>query len=966
MNKFAKKVFSPIRAVFFPAAMIVIAISCKQSDSPANQADSTPPEENRFTTTVITQPGALDEPMVFTFTGKDQLVFVERKGGVKTLNLATRQMKTIATIPVNTKYTSKEGDVREAEEGLMGIVAHPNFEKNHWIYMYYADPDDKKHVLARWELHEDSLYTSTKKILLEIPTQREVCCHTGGGMVFDKEGNLYLTTGNNTANPVQGTSALDERPDRSSWDDQRTGGNSNDLRGKILRIHPEDNGTYSVPKGNLFAEGTAKTKPEIYTMGHRNPWRVSVDSKNGFIYWGEVGPDASKDSTIGPRGYDEFNQARKPGFFGWPYFIGNNKAYAHYDYATNAIGENFDTAHVVNNSPNNTGVTELPKPEKAFIWYPYSNSDEFPLVGSSGRSATGGPVFHKDDFAKSTKRFPGYYENKLLIVEFMRGWIMSVTMDEEGNYKSMERFLPKENFSSAIDMKFSPDGDLYVLEYGSAWFRGNENAQIKRIEYNGGNRKPIVKAGADRVAGALPFKVKLSSEGTMDYDNDALTYEWTVKSDNGYNKTFTDINPDLELDKEGVYNVTLVATDSHNEKNSQSFELKAGNDPPAIDINITKGNKTFFFPNSSLTYAIDVTDKEDGSLAKGTIKANEVAINFDYAPEGFDPIEIAQNHRSTDEWTSFSKGQNLIAKSDCKSCHMLDKKSVGPSYQDVAKKYKSSAAEQERISKKIITGGAGVWGDHAMSAHPQISQKDAMLMVKYIVTLADIQKASKEIAPSGNVVEKIPAGDNGRGGYLLRVSYKDKGNAKSAALTSEKIVALRNAAVDPEKAEFQKGTQLMTTPSRSFNIVNSGSYIGFKSLDLTDIRQIELLVTAAPRIGATGGIIEVHLDSPDGKLIGKTEQIIPKDMDYRTAMAKLMPPPDPKAKKKPAAPAGASGIDFNALRRIMSIPALAPIENVTGEHDVYFVVVNPQAKDGQILVQMVEISFQNQVTQPTK
>ena len=212
--------------VLSSALIVIIALSCKQSKE---AGDRTPPEENRFTTTVITQPGQLDEPMEFTFLSKDKMVFVERKGGVKTVDLNTREVKTIAMIPVNTKYTSKEGVVREAEEGLMGIIADPDYAKNHWIYMFYADPEEKKHVLARWELQGDSLYESTKKIMLEIPTQREVCCHTGGGMVFDKAGNLYLTTGNNTGNPTQGTSALDERPERSSWDDQRTAGNTNGM-----------------------------------------------------------------------------------------------------------------------------------------------------------------------------------------------------------------------------------------------------------------------------------------------------------------------------------------------------------------------------------------------------------------------------------------------------------------------------------------------------------------------------------------------------------------------------------------------------------------------------------------------------------------------------------------------------------------------------------------------------------------
>lgn len=942
----------PTKRILQYSFMIFIAYACRQS---SEVADTTPPETNRFTTTVITQPGQLDEPMEFTFTSKDHMVFVERKGGVKTVDLNTREVKLIATIPVNTKYTSREGVVREAEEGLMGVIADPGFEKNHWIYMYYADPDEKKHVLARWELHGDSLHAATKKILLEVETQREVCCHTGGGMVFDADGNLYLTTGNNTGNPTQGTSALDERPERSSWDDQRTAGNTNDLRGKILRIHPEDNGTYTIPKGNLYPEGTEKTRPEIYTMGHRNPWRVSLDSKTGYMYWGEVGPDASQDSTIGPRGYDEFNQAKKAGFFGWPYFIGDNKPYPDYDYATNTIGAYFDSTHVVNNSPNNTGLAELPAPEKAFIWYPYANSEEFPLVGSSGRSATGGPVFRLADFPRSDKRFPGYYEGKLLIVEFMRGWIMAITMDDEGNYKSMERFLPNENFSSAIDMKFSPDGDLYVLEYGSAWFRGNENAQIKKIEFNGGNRRPIVRAGADRVAGALPLEVNLSSEGTTDHDNDELKYSWQVRSDNGFDQTFSEASPQLTLEKQGRYSVNLTVTDSKGASNSQSFDIVAGNEPPVAQITITKGNKSFFFPGKSIEYEVEITDREDGSLKAGTINANEVAINFDYAPEGFDLIEIAQTHRSTDEWTTFSKGQNLIAKSDCKSCHMIDKKSVGPAYIEVAKRYKSNVKEHDRVARKIITGGAGVWGDHAMSAHPQISEADAALMFKYILGLGDAASAAKSVPARGTFKEVVPPGDNGRGGYLLRAAYKDKGTPELGALTSEKIIALRNPSVDPEKADVSRDTELLITPSRSFNILADNAFIGYNKIDLTGIQAIDFMVQAPPRIGAVGGVIEVRLGSPTGKLIGKTDVIVPKEIDRQVIMAQLMA--QNSKGKKSNEPPSAAAIDFNAMRKLMSINTTAGLEPTEGEHDVYFVFRNPQSQPGQILVQVVQATF---------
>lgn len=952
---------------FIIPVLLLIAVACSTptvSDDP-----NVRPEENRFTTTVLTKPGELDEPMVIDFLPNGKVLFVERKGGLKSFDINTSVVKTIATIPVNTKYTSKEGEVREAEEGLMGITVHPQYDKNHWIYMYYADPDKAQHVLARWELYDDSLYAQSKTIVLEVPTQRETCCHTGGGMTWDNEGNLYLTVGNNTGNPVAGTSGLDEREGRSSWDDQRGSGNTNDLRGKILRIHPEDAGGYTIPKGNLFPEGTEKTKPEIYTMGHRNPWRVSRDSKTGYIYWGEVGPDASKDSIIGPRGYDEFNQAKKPGFFGWPYFIADNKPYAHFNYATNEVGALFDPAKPVNESPNNTGLRELPEPVKAFIYYPYSTSEEFPLVGSSGRSATGGPVYHRSDFDNPARPFPAYFENKLLITEFMRGWIMLVTMDENGNYKSMEKFLPNDNFSSAIDMKFGPDGDLYVLEYGSAWFRGNDNAQIVRIEYNGGNRKPIVKASADHIAGAIPMTVKFSSDGTNDYDTydqNALKYEWTIKSDNGFSQTSSEANPTVTLDKPGVYSVTFTATDSKGEKNSQQLEIKAGNEPPVTNIDITKGNTTFFFANSPIDYKITVDDKEDGSLSDGTISADQVSINFDYAPEGFDPIEIMANRVTTDEWTEFSKGLQLINSSDCKSCHMMDKKSVGPAYLDVAAKYKNDASAPATLAQKIIVGGSGVWGDHAMSAHPQISPQNAATMVAYILGLGTTSKTvAKKPDVQGTFTPVAPAGDNGRGSFLLRVAYKDKGTEQMSALWSEKIIALRNPSLDPEKADFQKGTVLMTTPTRSFSLVGNSSYIGYKGLDLSGIKQIEFLVAAQPRTGAVGGVIEVHLDSPDGPLVGKTEEIVPRDVDFAKVMAAQS---NNNNKDKKSAPqqrprrqgggGGAAGFDFSMLRRLMSINVKAPMQATEGIHDVYFVFKNPNAKDNQTIAAAVEITVQ--------
>src|SRR5690606_9423219 len=134
--------------------------------------------------------------------------------------------------------------------------------------------------------------------------------------------------------------------------------------------------------------------PENYVMGTTNSFRISIDPKTSWLYWGDVGPDAGKDSIQGTRGYDEINQAKKAGNFGWPYFVGNNKAYNKVDFATGKIGSAFDPKAPANNSPRNTGAKILPQTQPAFIYYPYAKSDQFPWVGEGGRTAMAGPVYH--------------------------------------------------------------------------------------------------------------------------------------------------------------------------------------------------------------------------------------------------------------------------------------------------------------------------------------------------------------------------------------------------------------------------------------------------------------------------------------------------------------------------------------------------------------------------------------------
>ena len=172
----------------------------------------------------------------------------------------------------------------------------------------------------------------------------------------------------------------------------------------------------------------------------------------------------------------------------------------------------------------------------------------------------------------------------------------------------------------------------YVLEYGDAWFRKNANARLVKIEYNAGNRKPNVQASADKLAGAIPFTAKLSSEGTNDYDTgDELSYVWEVKQEQREGKTYKGPAPSVSFEEAGVYQVSLTVTDSKQASNTASFQIVAGNEPPEVSIDFKGANRSFYFGDKSLPYSVSITDKEDGSITD----ASEAAITFDYVPAGF-------------------------------------------------------------------------------------------------------------------------------------------------------------------------------------------------------------------------------------------------------------------------------------------------------------------------------------------
>jgi cytochrome c len=878
------------------------------------------PDESRFTAVALTRPGDLDEPNTFEVLSDGRVLISERKGTIKLFDPITKMTKLVATLPVNTKYTSATGKVTEAEEGLMGLTVDPDFNKNHFIYTFYAPITEKKWMLTRWKFQDDALVAGSEKVLLEFATQRELCCHTGGGMTWDGKHDLYLTVGNNTASLI--SPSTDETPGKESRDDQRGTANTNSYIGKILRIHPEANGTYTIPAGNLFPKGTPKTKPEIYTMGHRNPWRPSIDSKTGWLYWGDIGPDATEDTEVSPKGYDELNQARKPGFFGWPYFIGPNAPVPPFNYVDGESNPKKDPLKPTNTSVNNTGLKELPPLQPAFIYYPYGPSAEFPLVGTGSRSSVGGPIYHRSDRPLAKRPWPAYYEGKWLATDLARGWIMAIGMKANGDYKDMEQFLPSYHPIEPIDLKFGPDGDLYVLEYGSVWFGKSDNAKLVRIEYNAGNRKPTVVATTNKQGGTVPLKITLSSAGTNDADGDAIKYSWKVTSAGAQPKIYPTANPAITLTKAGVYMATLTVTDAKGARNSKSVKIIAGNEAPEIKVDLS-GNSSFYFNDKPVNYSVSVNDKEDGSLAAGTIPAAQVSMSINYASEGFDYVQIAQEQSSVDASTQFAVAHALLSNADCKNCHSVNAVNVAPSFTDIANKYKGNDAEIERLAHVIRGGGGGHWNRPiAMPAHPGITLNDARTIVNYIMNVTNNNINTMPV--KGTFTPKVAAEDNGNGTYIIRAAYTDRGNKAIPKQTSVSTIFLHAPLVLASNAAVIKNAFIkVNNLDGSTNVIGrQNGYVAFKKLDLTGIKQLELSAYATALENNPGGTIEVHLDSPTGALLGQAE------------------------------------FEQTAIKPKTQNWVKTTIKETAGMHDVYFVFKNDKAKAIDPLVIFNSVKFE--------
>lgn len=829
-----------------PRALLGCLLLCCAFPLPSPAQEAAPPHY-RFHFEVLAE--GLPQPMTLQEAPDGRLFFHEIAGKVKVFDPRTKLVSEVGEIAVTTAQ----------ENGLLGMALDPDFAKNSWIYFMHSPPDYDGQYVSRFTLAEGRLDPASRKDLLHWPEQREQCCHHAGTMRFGPDGCLYLSTGDNTNpfNDSEGYAPIDERPGRSPWDAQKSSANTNDLRGKILRIRPTPEGGYEIPEGNLFPPGTPKTRPEIYAMGFRNPWRFQIDPATGWLYVGDVGPDAGSDrEERGPRGFDTVNQLRGPGNYGWP-LVRGGRAYRDYDFAAKIPGSVYEPSTPVNRSPNNSGLAELPPVRPPLIHYPAAESAEFPILGKGGRTACGGPVFHYAPSYEESGGLPEYYDGMLLFYDWQRPFVNWARLDDSGDlveilpFTGAARVAQGEDDGSGrfqikrpVDFLFGRDGALYFLDYGETW-GANHDSRLVRMSYQRGNLPPVTRATVAPTAGPGPLKLALSAAGTMDHEGDPVTYEWRL----GERVLSTEPEAKVVLSEPGDFRVELVVRDERGGEGRAVVPVTVGNTAPVVRF-LSPQDGDFFVPGEPVAYRLAVEDAEDGPSAGREAEFSVRAL-------------VSSAWAAADgKLSDLDPGLTRMKQSDCFNCHAVDQKLVGPTLMDIAQRYQGQAGAMEVSVERVIKGSANVWGPLPMLPHPNHSADEVHMMVKWIYSLADGQ--TTPTVARGIEGQVTPPKDGKLVTGLVEATFTDLGKAPAGPLSGKALVRLRTRRVEAERADSLEGPRLQ---GRVIGSIAHGHLARFASVPLAQVGAVKVFASS----GGSGGTIEIRADGPEGPLLGKIE-----------------------------------------------------------------------------------------------
>ena len=584
------------------------------------------------------------------------------RGQLRMYDPAAQAVTTVLTLPV---YSG-------GEDGLLGVALDPDFTTNGHLFLYRSaespdnsNPDNFWSTVSRFTFENGSVDPASEKVIIRIPARRlpDEPGHTGGALDIDDQGNLFIGVGDDVnphSEPSGGYAPLSERAG-TFHDARATSANTNDLRGKILRINPVDEpgapgvGTsYTIPEGNLFPEtadaGRDKTLPEIYAMGFRNPFRFSIDNETGWLSMADYSPDNGSDApaTRGPAGIAEWNLIKSAGNYGWPLCMGGNhqgqnpngEPFRDVDYGSTTpinppvVGDYFDCANPVNDSVRNTGLTNLPPARAADMYYGYNRSSVGSIPAGGGLAPMGGPIYRYDEALESDTKFPKVYDGKPFFYEWARNKMYNIQLKKPGGaepgtaVEKVNPFLPNIPFLAPIDSKFGPDGSMYVLDWGGGYGRDNPSSGLYRIDYISGSRSPVARVTAEPDSGPAPLEVSFDGSGSSDPEEEAITYAWDFDADGTTDATGETASHTFT--EEGVVDVRLTVTDPAGKAGTTTVPITVGNTRPVVELDAPP-NGSFFEFGDEVSWQVQVTDPEDGTIDPQGVEVQPALGHDDHA-----------------------------------------------------------------------------------------------------------------------------------------------------------------------------------------------------------------------------------------------------------------------------------------------------------------------------------------------
>ena len=201
-----------------------------------------------------------------------------------------------------------------------------------------------------------------------------------------------------------------------------------------------------------------------------------------------------------------------------------------------------------------------------------------------------------------------------------------------------------------------------------------------------------------------------------------------------------------------------------------SLSFAQENEPPNVEI-ISPSEKIELKGNTVVPYRIAISDKEDGNSEYDEINVNEVVLTVTYLSDASKIKKYVE-----EEVEPRSATLSLIAASNCFTCHQAKHKLIGPSFEEIAKRYSSMNDSKAYLTQKINQGSSGIWGDEIMPGQPELEKEKVEQILDWIFTNAQDPNYTFYSGTEGAFkTKKMPQNETKKAVYVLYALYADHG-----------------------------------------------------------------------------------------------------------------------------------------------------------------------------------------------